>query len=46
MGGEYRDESFMQQANSAYAAQVVASTGIDPDTYNAGSRKVYAATAN
>ena len=43
IGGEYRNERFLQQANSAYAAQVVASTGIDPNTYNAGKREVYAA---
>ena len=43
IGGEYRNERFLQQANSEYAAQVVASTGIDPNTYNAGKREVYAA---
>ena len=43
IGGEYRDEKFLNRANSDFASQVVASTGIDPATYNAGSRKVYAA---
>ena len=42
VGTEFRKEKFSQQANSAYAAIVVDSTGIDPDTYSAGSRKVSA----
>jgi iron complex outermembrane receptor protein len=42
IGGEYRDERFLNAANSAYAAQVIASTGIDPNTFNAGKRQVYA----
>jgi iron complex outermembrane receptor protein len=41
-GGEFRDETFLNKANSDYAAQVIASTGIDPNTYNAGKRRVYA----
>ena len=45
IGGEYREETFLNRANSDYAAQVIASTGIDPATYNAGSRKVYAGYA-
>lgn len=45
IGGEYREETFLNRANSDYAAQVIASTGIDPNTYNAGSRKVYAGYA-
>ncbi|MFL6697128.1 MAG: TonB-dependent receptor [Vitreoscilla sp.] len=45
IGGEYREEKFLNQANFEYASQVVASTGIDPNTFNAGSRKVYAGFA-
>jgi len=45
IGGEFRDEKFLNKANFDYASQVVASTGIDPNTYNAGSRKVYAGYA-
>ncbi|WP_422016841.1 TonB-dependent receptor [Roseateles sp.] len=43
LGAETRSEKFTTQANHDYAAIVVASTGIDPDTYNAGSRRVSAA---
>lgn len=43
IGGEFRKEKFTQQANPGYAAIVVDSTGIDPATYSAGSRKVTAA---
>jgi iron complex outermembrane receptor protein len=42
VGAEYRQEHFLQQANTAYATQVYSSTGVDPNTYNAGDRKVYA----
>jgi iron complex outermembrane receptor protein len=42
VGAEYREEKFLQAANTAYASQVFASTGVDPNTYNAGDRKVYA----
>ena len=45
LGAEYRNEKFLNQANTDYAAQVEASTGIDPNTYNAGKRDVYAAFA-
>jgi len=45
IGGEYREETFLNRANSDFAAQVIASTGVDPNTYNAGSRKVYAGYA-
>ena len=45
IGGEYRDEKFLNAANTEYAAEVVASTGIDPNTYNAGKRTVYAGYA-
>ncbi len=42
-GTEFRRESFTTQANTSYASIVVASTGIDPNTYNSGSRNVSAA---
>ena len=45
IGGEYRDEKFLNAANTAYAAQVEASTGIDPNTFNSGKRQVYAGFA-
>ncbi|WP_457419819.1 TonB-dependent receptor [Roseateles sp. P5_E7] len=43
VGAEFRKEKFVQQANPDYAAVVIDSTGIDPATYSAGSRKVSAA---
>jgi iron complex outermembrane receptor protein len=43
IGAEFRREKFVQQANPDYAAIVIDSTGIDPATYSAGSRKVSAA---
>jgi iron complex outermembrane receptor protein len=42
VGAEYRHEDYKQYANTDYATQVYASTGIDPTTYNAGTRNVYA----
>ncbi|MFL6710785.1 MAG: TonB-dependent receptor [Massilia sp.] len=42
-GAEGRHEKFLSAANPEYAAKVVASTGIDPNTRNEGSRSVYAA---
>jgi len=42
VGFEARHERFLQAANTAYAQQVIASTGIDPNTFNAGYRDVYA----
>lgn len=42
VGTEFRKEKFTQQANPGYAAIVIDSTGIDPATYSAGSRKVSA----
>jgi iron complex outermembrane receptor protein len=45
IGTEFRKEKFTQQANPDYAAVVIDSTGIDPATYSAGSRKVSAAYA-
>jgi len=43
IGAEFRKEKFVQQANPDYAAIVIDSTGIDPATYSAGTRKVSAA---
>jgi iron complex outermembrane receptor protein len=45
IGAEYRNERFLNQANHDYAAEVFASTGIDPNTFNAGKRQVYAGYA-
>lgn len=45
LGVEYRHENFVQQANSGYATLVQSSTGIDPNTLNAGSRDVAATYA-
>jgi iron complex outermembrane receptor protein len=45
IGFEGRHERFVNTANPEYAAQVVASTGIDPGTYNAGWRNVWAGFA-
>jgi iron complex outermembrane receptor protein len=42
VGGQAQHQSFTAAANTAYAQQVIASTGVDPNTYNAGSRNVYA----
>jgi len=42
VGTEFRKEKFTQQANPDYATIVVDSTGIDPATFSAGSRKVSA----
>lgn len=44
-GGQASRENFSNRANSEYAEKVVASTGIDPNLFNAGSRTVYAAFA-
>jgi len=45
LGFEGRHERFLQEANTAYAQQVIASTGIDPNTFNAGWRNVWAGYA-
>jgi iron complex outermembrane receptor protein len=45
LGTEAHREKFLSAANPEYAAKVVASTGIDPDTRNEGSRTVYAGYA-
>ena len=42
VGTEARHEKFTQGANPAFAQLVVASTGIDPNTSQGGSRNVYA----
>ncbi|PZP33387.1 MAG: energy transducer TonB [Roseateles depolymerans] len=42
-GTEFRRENFTTQANTSYASIVVASTGVDPELYNSGSRNVSAA---
>ncbi|MGZ3415602.1 MAG: TonB-dependent receptor plug domain-containing protein, partial [Isosphaeraceae bacterium] len=45
IGGEVQRQKFISAANPDYAAKVVSSTGIDPNTLNEGSRSVYAAYA-
>lgn len=45
IGGEAGKQEFVSAANPDYAAKVVSSTGIDPNTRNEGSRNVYAAYA-
>ncbi|MDB5962394.1 MAG: tonB-dependent Receptor Plug domain protein [Massilia sp.] len=45
VGAEGRHEKFLSAANYDYASKVVASTGIDPESRNEGSRSVYAAYA-
>ena len=45
IGGQADRQEFHSAANTEYAEKVVASTGIDPNTLNAGSRTVYAAFA-
>ncbi len=42
LGFDVRNEKFVQQANFPVASAVIASTGLDPATYNAGKRNVYA----
>ncbi len=42
VGGQASRESFVNRANAEYAEKVVASTGIDPNLLNQGSRTVYA----
>jgi iron complex outermembrane receptor protein len=41
-GTEIRREQYLQAANTAYATQVYASTGIDPNLHNGGKRTIYA----
>ncbi|MES2103605.1 MAG: TonB-dependent receptor [Pseudomonadota bacterium] len=42
IGAQYEKEEFISAANPSYAAKVVASTGIDPNTLNQGSRNISA----
>jgi len=42
VGSEVRHEKYTQLANTAYASQVVSSTGLDPNTDNGGARSVWA----
>jgi iron complex outermembrane receptor protein len=45
IGAEARQEKFKNAANVEFAEKVIASTGFDPATYNAGDRDIYAAYA-
>jgi iron complex outermembrane receptor protein len=45
VGAQGTYEQFVNSANADFAQKVIASTGIDPNTYNAGSRHVYAGYA-
>lgn len=45
IGGQATRENFISTANTEYAEKVVASTGIDPNLHNEGSRSIYAAYA-
>lgn len=42
VGAQYEHQDFRMAANSDFAAKVVSSTGIDPNTLNEGSRNVSA----
>ena len=42
VGLEARHERFSQAANAPFAAEVQASTGVDPNTHNSGQRDIYA----
>lgn len=42
LGAEVRHEKYTQIANTAFASQVVSSTGFDPNTDNEGQRNVWA----
>jgi iron complex outermembrane receptor protein len=45
VGVEARDEKFLDHANPELATRIVASTGISPDLYQAGKRRIYAGFA-
>ncbi len=45
IGAEASKQDFLSTANHDYAAKVIASTGIDPDLRNEGTRNVYAGYA-
>ena len=42
IGAQYEHQEFRSAANTEFAAKVIASTGIDPNTLNEGSRNVSA----
>jgi iron complex outermembrane receptor protein len=42
VGAQYEQQEFYSAANTEYAAKVIASTGIDPNTLNVGKRNVSA----
>lgn len=42
IGAEFRHEDFLSTANKEVAEKLVASTGVDPNSRSAGTRKVYA----
>ena len=42
IGAEYRHEDFLSEANKPVAEKLVASTGVDPDSRSAGTRKISA----
>ena len=45
LGLEGRDEKFLDHANIPVATKLVASTGLSPDFYQAGTRRIYAGFA-
>lgn len=45
LGLEGRDEKFVDHANRPVATKLVASTGLSPDFYQAGKRRIYAGFA-
>ncbi len=45
LGLEGRDEKFIDRANVPVATKLVASTGLSPDFYQAGTRRIYAGFA-
>jgi iron complex outermembrane recepter protein len=45
IGAEGRDEQMVDRANVPVATKLVASTGLSPDFYQAGKRKIYAGFA-
>ena len=45
LGLEARDEKFVDHANVPVATKLVASTGLSPDFYQAGTRRIYAGFA-
>lgn len=45
LGAQASHDKFTSAANTEFAEKVIASTGIDPNTFNSGSRNVYAGYA-